>query len=169
MKESIIENYPDYKIDTSGTVISYVRGKAKVLKPQKDTDGYLQVRLSNRVSNRLVFVHRLVAETFLKREDGCYEVNHIDGNKLNNNVLNLEWCDRRKNMLHAHDLGLARTRTPLIATNIKTNERMEFKGQHDAARLLGINQGNIAHALKRNHGSCGGYRFEYLKDGDSDG
>ena len=169
MKESVIKNYPDYKIDTNGTVTSYIRGKAKVLKPQKDTDGYLQVKLSNGISSRLMFVHRLVAETFLEKEEGCYEVNHVDGNKLNNDVSNLEWCDRRRNMLHAHDLGLAKTRTPLIATNIETKERTEFRGQHDAARILGISQGNIAHALKRNNGSCGGYRFEYLKDGDPDG
>lgn len=51
-------------------------------------------------------IHRLVATHFIKKEKNKNEVNHIDGNKENNSVTNLEWCTRRENMIHAYKLGL---------------------------------------------------------------
>ena len=52
------------------------------------------------------YVHQLVALAFLKRKDGDTEVNHLDGNKQNNGVTNLEWCTHEENMAHAWDNGL---------------------------------------------------------------
>ena len=51
-------------------------------------------------------LHRIIAEEFIKKELNKNEVNHIDGDKKNNCVENLEWCNRSKNMIHAHKLGL---------------------------------------------------------------
>lgn len=168
MKLTCMKENSDYGITKSGNVYSHKTGKWKLLKPQTDTDGYLQVRLFNNGNSRLTFVHRIVAETFLSNPDGLPEVNHVDGNKRNNDVRNLKWCTRQENMLHAHDTGLAKTRTPIVATNIRTGERLTFKGQRDAARILGVNQGNMNHALKRKNGSSMGYRFEYAKGSDLD-
>lgn len=168
MRLTVIDHYPDYGVTKTGRIYSHKSGHWVELKPQMDTDGYLQVRLCNDGDarrSRLVFVHRIVAETFLYKPPGCTEVNHVDGDKLNNNIRNLQWCNRSANMLHAHDSGLIRTRTPIKATNIRTGRSTTFKGQHDAARCLGINQGNINHALKRD-GSCYGYKFEYVGEGD---
>lgn len=164
MSFAILMYAPDYGVTETGEVYSRKTGVWKKLKPQTDTDGYLQVRLCYGASSRLVFVHRLVAETYLSIPAGCAEVNHIDGNKKNNHVSNLEWCSRRDNMLHAHDHGLINTRTPIMATDIHTGEQFIFKGQHDAARSLGIDQGNINHALRRDDGTSRGYRFEYVKE-----
>lgn len=58
-----------------------------------------------RIGEQARLVHRLVAETFLPNDFGYNEVNHIDGNKLNNSVWNLEWCDRSMNMKHAYEMG----------------------------------------------------------------
>lgn len=160
MRVTILDEYPDYGITKTGRVYSRKSGKWKELKPQIDTDGYSQVRICSNGLKRLTFVHRLVAETFLKRPFGKSEVNHINGDKTNNNIRNLEWCNRSENMLHAHDSGLLKTRTAIIAINISTGKEIRFKGQHEASRILGINQGNINHALKRN-GSYKGYKFIY--------
>ena len=73
-----------------------------------DTKGYLRVSLSKEGKNKTHKVHRLVAETFIDNPDNLPEVNHKDGNKLNNNVNNLEWCTQSKNMSHACNLGLKR-------------------------------------------------------------
>jgi len=51
-------------------------------------------------------VHRIVAKHFLDSQNGKNEVNHIDGNKLNNNADNLEWCTKSENIKHAHNTGL---------------------------------------------------------------
>jgi hypothetical protein len=162
MRLTVMKSNPDYAVTRTGRVYSHKSGKWKELKPQFDTDGYSQVRLWNNGSNRLTFVHRIIAETFIPKPNGCTEINHIDGDKRNNDALNLEWCSRRDNIMHAHDTGLIKTRTPVVAIDLNTNEKTVFKGQHDAARSLGINQGNINHALKRNNGTCYGYRFSYL-------
>ena len=80
--------------------------KGKVLKPQLNK-GYGRLRLcnDNGVTNKTV--HRLVLETFKPHVNmNDLEVNHIDGNKLNNNLTNLEWVTARDNMLHAYNTGL---------------------------------------------------------------
>jgi HNH endonuclease len=67
-----------------------------------DKDGYIRVY----VDKKLIRLHRIIAQTFLPNQDFCAEVNHKDGNKKNNHVDNLEWCDRKKNMQHASRTGL---------------------------------------------------------------
>lgn len=167
MRFTQIKDHPDYGVTKTGRIYSRKLGKWRELKPQIDTDGYQQVRLCEKESKRLIFVHRIVAETFIEKPLGCHEVNHIDGNKLNNCVNNLEWCTRRDNIIHAHDNRLIATRTPVVLTNIETNEKTIFKGQHEAARVLGINQGNLNHALKRHNGTCEGYQVCYFEGGDT--
>lgn len=66
-------------------------------RPQPHSGGYLQLRLNG----RNVYIHRLVAEAFVPRIAGFDDVNHINGNKTDNRVENLEWCDRSVNVLHA--------------------------------------------------------------------
>lgn len=67
---------------------------------------YLSVNLSLNEIKKTHLVHRLVAQSFIHREDNMKEVNHKDGNKLNNNVENLEWCTASYNMKHSLDTGL---------------------------------------------------------------
>lgn len=73
-----------------------------------DKDGYKKVRLSNGDGSRKVFsVHRLILETFEPRPDSAnLQVNHIDGDKTNNKLSNLEWCTCKENINHAYNLGL---------------------------------------------------------------
>ena len=73
-----------------------------------DKDGYKKVRLSNGDGSRKVFsVHRLILETFCPNSDSDkLQVNHIDGNKTNNNLSNLEWVTCQQNVQHGYRLGL---------------------------------------------------------------
>ena len=85
----------------------------KILKGQKNSCGYLRVQISY-AGNRY-FIHRLVADTFVKKIKGKNFVNHKDGNKQNNLASNLEWVTRSENDLHAFKIGL---RVPYIKNKI---------------------------------------------------
>ena len=81
--------------------------KGKVLKPSIGNTGYELVRLCNNGRCITKSVHRLVLETFKPHVNmDNLDVNHMDGNKLNNHLTNLEWLTRRDNILHAYDMGL---------------------------------------------------------------
>lgn len=86
-----------YSVSSEGRVRNDETSKIKAL--DKRHDGYCKVDLyseGNRSSKR---VHRLVAEAFIPNPDNKPQVNHIDGNKINNNVENLEWVDGSENMI----------------------------------------------------------------------
>ena len=76
----------------------------KILADRVNTYGYHLVLLSNMGATETKCIHRLVAEAFIPNDDGRPQVNHIDGNKANNAVENLEWCTGRENILHARDV-----------------------------------------------------------------
>lgn len=73
-----------------------------------DGNGYFRVSLSKDGVNKTHKVHRLVAQAFIDNPNNLPQVNHIDGNKQNNHVDNLEWCTNSENQKHACKLGLKR-------------------------------------------------------------
>lgn len=77
-------------------------------KKRKTEFGYhtVTVSLGSRKHKLVINIHRAVAETFIPNPNNKTEVNHKDGNKLNNSVENLEWCTHRENMIHASKNGL---------------------------------------------------------------
>lgn len=80
--------------------------KGKILKQRLDKDGYYQVNLYYNGLETTKKVHRLIALTFLPNPNNYPVVNHIDGNKTNNHISNLEWCTVSYNTQHAYDNGL---------------------------------------------------------------
>lgn len=90
-----------YEVSSCGRVRSLGNGirnsKQGVLKPFKKYDGYFLVGLHKNGKVKVYLIHRLVAETFIPNLFDYQQVNHIDENKTNNNVENLEWCDHKYN------------------------------------------------------------------------
>lgn len=78
----------------------------KILKVAISKAGYPVVNIGINAVQNVIYVHRMVAETFLENPNGKKTVNHKDGVKTNNNVLNLEWATHSENCKHAIDTGL---------------------------------------------------------------
>ncbi len=158
-----------YRVSNTGKVFSVRRGIE--LKPKTDRYGYKAVTLWNGINNHRT-VHRLVADAFVEREDGCNVVNHIDCNKLNNNADNLEWTTVKGNTRHAYEnLESYRDRCKELhhigveARKIKLD--VFFRGEHigsyngkeECAKALGISQKTIYNRLHNRYSSRSGYTF----------
>ena len=92
-----------YEVSSYGRVRSldrfyYRLHKGKVLSPTKDRYGYLTVTLNCNGKSKTIKIHRLVAQAFLPNPDNLPQINHLDEDKTNNRVDNLEWCDPKYNM-----------------------------------------------------------------------
>ena len=145
------------KVVPSGKTTRFVKGR--VLKQSDTGHGYLQVHF--RVDGKRVnkYVHRLVAQTFIKNTDNLPEVNHKDCDRANNAVSNLEWCTRKYNSQYREKYGVSNTETvgrPVFAINLDTQEVSRFRSRSEASRMLGVNLGNIGSVIngRRNH-TCG--------------
>lgn len=114
-----IEDFSNYQISNLGRVkskerttnvgirnVKKAKRKEKILKPLKLTKGYLGIRLYNGINAKTFKIHRLVAKAFIPNPEKLPQVNHLDGNKENNSVDNLEWCNQIQNMKHSYDIGL---------------------------------------------------------------
>lgn len=101
-----IEGYDKYFISDDGKVYSDKYNERRELIPRKNYKGYLYVNLCKNGKYKSKMIHRLVAKYFLENYSDNLQVNHIDGNKENNNFSNLEMVTQSENMLHAFRTGL---------------------------------------------------------------
>ena len=118
-----------YEVSNTGKVRSldkYDRcGRFKkgiVLSNCDNGNGYMVVYLKRDTKRKTKCVHRLVAEVFIDNPNNLPEVNHIDGNKQNNHVDNLEWCTTSENIKHAYRIGLNYPRKGVENINAKLTE-----------------------------------------------
>ena len=103
-----IKNFPKYTINTLGEIISYQKSKKGTpLTSCINSAGYYHVGLYNNDKRCNCNIHRLLAETFIDNIDLLKCVNHINGDKTDNRLINLEWVSYSGNRIHAVDTGLA--------------------------------------------------------------
>ena len=127
-----IDGYPD-KIEVSN--LGNVKSNDKLLKFDI-CSGYCRVHFSHKGINYKELVHRLIAKAFIPNPDNKLQVNHIDGNKKNNNVNNLEWCTAGENIKHAYKTNLRsakgenNTQAKLSEEQIKEIRSLYVKGKH---------------------------------------
>lgn len=109
-------------------------------------------------------VHRLVAEAFIPNPENKPEVNHIDGNGLNDEVSNLEWVSRSENALHSvHILG--KTPQEWSKTPVRCLETGKiFDTQVEAAKFYHTSQGSIGNAARGNRPKAAGMHWEFVRD-----
>lgn len=138
----------------------YVKSE-RVLKPLKHGNGYMGVDLCKHSKAKRFSVHRLVAQAFIPNQDNKAQVNHIDEDKTNNMVSNLEWCTSKENINHG--TRTERTSTKILAYDIANGEYNYYNSIRECARHLGLSHGNIIKCLKGKYRQVGGYTFEYSK------
>lgn len=158
-----IEGYEGlYRVGTNGQVKSMERmvdngrgGKMKIqekiLKPTPDGHGYLQVNLSKDGKEKKHKVHRLVGETFLENFENKETINHMDGNKENNNMWNLFWATNKENIAHAHENGLGAGKH-LSDEEAETVRSMYQAGgitKKELADQFGVSQKTISNVIHR--------------------
>ena len=160
-----IEGYEGlYRISNKGRVYSKITNI--IMKPKIEKDGHYRIGLRKDGKRKFYRINRLVAIAFIPKEEGKEVVNHKDGNKINNNVENLEWCTISYNVKHAYDNNLGNfkikalnnlskalkksnevKRQPILA--YKNGELIgEYKSQIDCAKALNIPKENISGFLR---------------------
>ena len=160
-KEINIENE-----ETSGYYISslgrFKNKKGVIMKDYKPHhSGYIYLR----VNIKKYALHRLVALTFIENPENKPFVNHIDGNKLNNKVENLEWLTCCENNLHVHKIGLNKGhKREIIQYDLELNEIEKFNTIKEASKKLNICYSSIKSVLYKKQNTAGGFIFKYLEE-----
>lgn len=99
----------------------------RILKISLNTSGYKQAYLCNNYIGKSIAIHRLVASAFIENIDNKKQVNHKDGNKLNNNVNNLEWCTYHENLDHAIKHNLRAVGEKCGSAKLKNSDVVEIR------------------------------------------
>lgn len=159
-----IKGFKDYKISNYGRIFSLKSNK--YLSLQKNKYGYLKVSLWLNGKSYSFLVHRLVALHFIPNRNKKYnQVNHIDGNKINNKYNNLEWVDNAHNQIHAYKNGLKNSNA-VKKSNSKKIRCIEtgeiFTSITQASKKLKINRNNISNSCYGNTKNTKGFHFEFI-------
>ena len=145
------EELNDYFVSRDGKIFdsNYVQVK------EYNKNGYQTININKKIYT----LHRLVAQTFIKNPNNCNTVNHIDENKINNNVNNLEWVTQKENC-HKHSKIISHARK-VIQKDLQNN----IIGIHDSVTIAGISIGLSRHAINKVcsgiNNTAGGFKWEY--------
>lgn len=143
-------------------------------------NGYLYVDLYKYNKRKRKLIHRLVAEAFIPNFNNCPQINHIDGNKQNNRIDNLEWCTCSYNLKEAYRLKLREPARAMLGKkgikcpNSKKVNQYDLNGNlirlwystMDIERELKIRHDKISNCCshKKSYKTAGGYKWEYAEE-----
>lgn len=144
-------DFKDYRIYSSGDIYSI---KRSIFLRHSNDRGYKCVSLCKNGTSKKFKVYRILAECFIKNPLKLSCVNHMDGDKLNNNLSNLEWCTNEHNVNHAHRTGLMKPPTknrkdlskPITQYTTNGRKVKSYLSASEAARQTGFDHGWITRA-----------------------
>lgn len=157
-----IEEFPRYEVSNYGRVRNKETGCIRKL--SKADNGYLHVDLYKKddaTNGYTRLIHRLVADAFLGKHDNL-QVNHINGDKTDNRVENLEWCTQSDNLKHSYNTGLRKPPGEKPVRIIETGEI--FKSITECARAIDGDVQDVSACLKGKRKSHKGLHFEYVDE-----
>lgn len=145
-----------YQISNFGKVKSLYSNK--ILKNGNNGKGYLFVFLCKDKNSKRFYIHRLVAVHFLPLIGNKTQVNHIDGNKNNNKVDNLEWCTNKENLIHS--VVYLNKHNPHRIMCIETNKI--YYSISNASKSFNMHHAHLLEHLKGKRKSFAGYHWKYV-------
>lgn len=159
-----IQDYEKYYVINNCGIVKRIGGKE--LKPSKNRGGYYWVKLSRPKQRKDCRIHRLVAQAFIPNPKNYPCINHKDGNKLNNQINNLEWCTKLQNEHHAMKLGLYPSGEDNYNAKLTWEKVAEIRNKYipfkysrvKLAREYGVAEGSIQRILNGK-----GWRLENRK------
>ena len=175
MREQIIPDFPEYKINENGEVFSKYKYKTSIVtddwRPVKQVldkkVGYFLVTLVNAKTKvrKNQFIHRLLCQAFIPNPLNKPQVNHIDGNKQNNQLVNLEWATSKENSQHAVDLGLTTFTScekAIVQIDLSTGCVIrEFKSLQEAETITKVARQNISKVVRGLRNKAGNFGWQY--------
>lgn len=155
--------YENYEVSTHGRVksLNYNRtGEIKIMQLNLNGRKYFQVRLRKNNEKKTCLVHRLVAEAFIPNPNNLPLVNHINEDKTDNRVENLEWCTESYNVSYGTS---QKRRVEAIGKKVKCVETgIIYCSTQECARQTGLSQSRIWECCVGKRKTCGGYHWEYI-------
>lgn len=151
-----------YEVSNYGRIKSFSR-KEIILKPAVDKDGYLFVRLYNNKIYKTFKVHRLVANTFIPNPNNYPQINHINEDKTDNRVDNLEWCTANYNINYGNRTrksAMSKSK-PVIQYSKEGVIIMEWLSCSEVERELGYSHQNIGRCCLGKGKLAYGYIWKY--------
>lgn len=171
-----VKGFDGYEISNLGNI----KRNGRLLKLSA-WNQYKTIRLRTESNEKTVYIHRLVAMAFIPNPENKPMINHIDGNKLNNTVSNLEWCTRQENEIHAWKHGLkeriretAKENLKIARMHVHTKKpvtQMTLDGKviklwdsaSDVMKEIGIDASGITKCCKGKLKKTGGYKWQYTE------
>ena len=157
-----IDGFPEYLVTSHGRVFSLKHGEFKELKPRKNNYGYYYLNLFKNGKRITKTIHRLVAQAFINNPDNKTDVNHIDENKTNNHVSNLEWVSHKENCNHG-------TRNERLSKTNTGKKRSEEAKRKISNAIKGSNHPRARAVIGFKINGCGIKYYKYIRESEKDG
>ena len=170
----------EYEVSSHGRVrslnrlswngVAYWMKEGRVLTPRKTKTGYLRVQLNGKD----FYIHRLVGQAFIPNPENKETINHLDEDKSNNRVDNLQWATQSENnawgdrieRIAAKTRGKTINNIPIAQFDLDGNFIAVYNSAIEASKKLGIDNSTISKAVKGRMKTAGGFRWEVIRVGN---